>query len=85
MQEILQVPEGLLPVVTTCIDEEDSLDVRRASTHVMYQILRISGPILSGTFLMSPVSRYSFLGFTCNSTWVLSSISEDHLDYSVIR
>ncbi|KAG0598151.1 hypothetical protein M758_12G050400 [Ceratodon purpureus] len=47
MQEIMQMPEGLLPVVMKCIDEDYFLDVRRATTHVMYQILRVSGLILS--------------------------------------
>lgn len=54
MQEIMKMPEGdLLPVLKTCIDEDYFLDVRRASTHVMYQFLRISGPILSGNLLMA--------------------------------
>lgn len=50
MQEIMKTSEGLLPVVKTCIDEDYFLDVRRATTHVMYQFLRIYGPMLSGNF-----------------------------------
>lgn len=44
MQEVI---EGLLPVIKTCIDEDYFLDVRRATTHVMYQVLRISGSTLT--------------------------------------
>jgi hypothetical protein len=47
MQEVI---EGLLPVIKTCIDEDYFLDVRRATTHVMYQVLRISGSTLTGNF-----------------------------------
>lgn len=47
MQEILNMPEGFLPVVKTCIDEDYFLDVRRAATHVMYHLIRISGPTLN--------------------------------------
>jgi len=50
MQEIMNTSEGLLPVVKTCIDEDYFLDVRRATTHVMFQFLRVYGPMLSGKF-----------------------------------
>ena len=42
------MPEGFLPVVKTCLDEDYFLDVRRATTHVMYQYIRIAGSILTG-------------------------------------
>ncbi|KAG0623087.1 hypothetical protein M758_3G148000 [Ceratodon purpureus] len=47
MQEILKMPEGFLAVLKTCIDEDYFLDVRRATTHVMYQFLRVAGSILT--------------------------------------
>lgn len=47
MQEFMKTSEGLLFVLKTCVDEDSCHDVRRASTHVMYQFLRIAGPILS--------------------------------------
>jgi len=61
MQEHMKTPDGLLFVLKTCTDEDSYHDVRRASTHVMYQFLRIAGPILSGnlfqiTLLFSKVS-----------------------------
>lgn len=64
MQEIMDIPKGLLPIIKTCIDEDYFLDVRRATTHVMYQIFRVFGPILSGNFFMSlnfvlPLSKSS--------------------------
>ena len=50
MKEIMEMPEGLIPVIRTCIDEDYFLDVRRATTHVLYQFLRHFGTILTGNF-----------------------------------
>ncbi|XP_024357132.1 uncharacterized protein [Physcomitrium patens] len=47
MEEIMKLPEGFLPVIKNCLDEDYFLDVRRATTHVMYQFLRVGGLILS--------------------------------------
>lgn len=51
MQEIMKMPEGILPVIKTCINEDHFLDVRRATAHVMYQFLRITGFFLASNFL----------------------------------
>lgn len=48
MEEIMKLPEGFLPVIKNCLDEDYFLDVRRATSHVMYQFLRVGGLILSG-------------------------------------
>lgn len=74
MQEIMQMPEGLLPVVMKCIDEDYFLDVRRATTHVMYQILRVSGLILSGSFLMSWFSTTSLSLISKYSVFLISDL-----------
>ena len=36
MKEIMEMPEGLIPVIRTCIDDDYFLDVRRATGNVFY-------------------------------------------------
>lgn len=48
MKEVLGIQEGFLPVVKTCLDEDYFQDVRRVTTHVIFQFLRITGHVLTG-------------------------------------